>query len=163
MIHIGIFRKNWKFGDVSLKTGDFEIKREDGRQPLKTGELECMLNKYFKHVYLTCGNVLVSFKVNIQWSQSRNLANIVKMPVYGVPWSLLNKVSRVSWVPECLKCHSASSTRMSWVAEDPNACRVFTKLLQSVQMRKIFGSLFVRMNKFVRNAALTGWFSYRNC
>ena len=25
------------------------------------------LNKYFKHVYLKCGNVLVSFKVNIQW------------------------------------------------------------------------------------------------
>ena len=25
------------------------------------------LNKYFKHVYLKCGNVLVSIKVNIQW------------------------------------------------------------------------------------------------
>ena len=36
-IHIGIFIKNLKFGHVSLKTGDFEIKREDGRQPLKTG------------------------------------------------------------------------------------------------------------------------------
>ena len=30
------FTKNGKFGHVSLKTGDFEIKREDGRQPLKT-------------------------------------------------------------------------------------------------------------------------------
>ena len=35
--HIGIFTKNWKFGHISLKTRDFEIKREDGRQFLKTG------------------------------------------------------------------------------------------------------------------------------
>ena len=31
------FYKNWKLRYTSLKTGDFEIKREDGRQPLKTG------------------------------------------------------------------------------------------------------------------------------
>ena len=37
VIHVGIFIKKLKFGHVSLKTGDFEIKREDGRQPLKTG------------------------------------------------------------------------------------------------------------------------------
>ena len=30
------FYKNWKIGHVSLKTGDFENKREDGREPLKT-------------------------------------------------------------------------------------------------------------------------------
>ena len=36
-IYIGIFTKHWKFGNVSLKAGDFEIKREDRRQPLKTG------------------------------------------------------------------------------------------------------------------------------
>ena len=35
--HIGIFTKNWKFGHISFKTRDFEIKREDGRQFLKTG------------------------------------------------------------------------------------------------------------------------------
>ena len=29
--------KNWKFGHVSLKTRDFEIKLENVRQPLKTG------------------------------------------------------------------------------------------------------------------------------
>ena len=47
-------RKNWKFADVSLKTGDFEIKREDGRQPLKTGELECMVILW-KTLLLVCG------------------------------------------------------------------------------------------------------------
>ena len=36
-IHIGIFTKNQKFGHAYLKTGDFKIKREDRRQPLKTG------------------------------------------------------------------------------------------------------------------------------
>ena len=36
-IYVGIFTKNLKFGHVSLKTGDFEIKREDERKPLKTG------------------------------------------------------------------------------------------------------------------------------
>ena len=36
-IHSGIFTKNLKFGHVSLKMGDFEIKREDRRQPLKMG------------------------------------------------------------------------------------------------------------------------------
>ena len=30
------FYKKWKLGHVSLKTGDFEIKRKDGRQPFKT-------------------------------------------------------------------------------------------------------------------------------
>ena len=35
VIHIGTFTKNWKFGHVSLKTRDFEIKWEVGRQPLK--------------------------------------------------------------------------------------------------------------------------------
>ena len=35
--YIGIFTQNWKFEHVFLKTGDFEIKQEDGRQPLKTG------------------------------------------------------------------------------------------------------------------------------
>ena len=83
------------------------------------------LKKYFKLVYLTCANVLVSLKVNIQWWRTKNLANIVKMPVNGVPWSLLSKClkcasAQVPWVLECLKCHSASSTRVSWVAEDPS-------------------------------------------
>ena len=85
------------------------------------------------------------------------------MLVNVVPWSLLNKVSQVSWVSECLKCYSASSTRVFWVAEELSVSRIFIKFLQSVQMWQNFGSLFVWINKFVRNAALTGWFSCRNC
>ena len=85
------------------------------------------------------------------------------MPVNGVPWSLLDKVSEVPWVPECLKYRSASSTQVSWVAEVPSAYRIFIKFLHSVQMQQNFGSLFFRINKFVRNAALTGWFSCQNC
>ena len=46
VIHTGLFTKYWKFEQVSLKTGDFEIKRgngdnlQKGSLPFKTGRLE---------------------------------------------------------------------------------------------------------------------------
>ena len=40
-------------------------------------------SNYSKHVYLKCGNVPVSHKINIQW-QSKNLAN---MPKIACKWS----------------------------------------------------------------------------
>ena len=43
-IHNGIFLKTEIFGDVSLRTGDFKIEREDRKQPLKMGGLEHMEN-----------------------------------------------------------------------------------------------------------------------
>ena len=49
------------------------------------------LHKHFKHIYLKCSNVVVSYKVNIQWQRSRSLGNMLKTPMSGVPWGLLNK------------------------------------------------------------------------
>ena len=63
--------------------------------------------------------------------------------------------AQLPWVPEFFEFQSVSSTRMSWVAEYASAYRVFTEYLSSVQMEQNFGSLFVRINKFVKNAALT--------
>lgn len=53
------------------------------------------LHKYFKHDYLKCGDIVVSYQDNIQWRRSRNLANMLETHVNGVPSSLLNNVPQV--------------------------------------------------------------------
>ena len=90
------------------------------------------------------------------------------MPVNRVPGSLQNKVPQV---PKCLEFSSslsASSITGSWVAwvidclECQNA-PVPTKCQESAQVGQSFGYFFVRINKSVRNTALTEWFSCKNC
>ena len=84
----------------------FELRSFDSELHLSKASIPRLeLNNYFKHIYLKFGNVPVSYKVSIQW-QSRNLANMDKMPVNRVLWSLLNKVSQVF---KCLECLSALS------------------------------------------------------
>ena len=123
------------------------------------------LYKYFKHVYLKCGNLLIFYNHRNKW-WSRNLAYMLKIPKNWVPWTLLNKVphvpkcldwsstssTRVSWVPEfleCLKCQSASSTRVFWVLECfstriPKCLQsVHRECLQSARTRQNFVSLLV--------------------
>ena len=73
------------------------------------------LHKLFKHIYFKCGNIVVSYTAKIQRRQSGNLANMLKMPVNGVSWSLLKKVpqapkyleypsTQVPQVHDCLEC-----------------------------------------------------------
>ena len=91
-----------------------------------------------------------------------------KMPVNRVPGSLLNKVPQVPKYLEFPSSLSASSITVSWVAwvidclECHNA-PVPTKCLKSAQAGQSFGYFFVRINKSVRNTALTEWFSCKNC
>ena len=68
------------------------------------------LNNYFKHVYLKCDNVPISYKVNIQW-QLGNSTNMFKMTVNGGPSNLLSKV------PQVLKRPSALSLRVPWLSK----------------------------------------------
>ena len=90
------------------------------------------------------------------------------MPVNRVPGSLLNKVPQVPKYLEFPSSLSASSITVSWVAwvidclECHNA-PVPTKCLKSAQAGQSFGYFFVRINKSVRNTALTEWFSCKNC
>ena len=44
-----------------------------------------IIHKYFKHVYLKCDNVVVSYKIIIQWRRSGNLPNMPKILVNRVP------------------------------------------------------------------------------
>ena len=83
--------------------------------------------------------------------------------VNEIPWSLLNKVLQV---PECLECPSVLcdfTLRLPWVSECPIAYRVPTDCLGFVQMRQNIESLFVWINKSIKNAALTAWLWYRDC
>ena len=68
------------------------------------------LNNYFKHVYLKCDNVPISYKVNIQW-QLGNSTSMLKMSVNGRPSNLLSKV------PQVLKRPSALSARVPWLSK----------------------------------------------
>ena len=79
---------------------------------------------------------------------------------------------QVPWVPKCLKCMTALSAssalsglspRVSWVPECSSGYRMLMECLQSAQIGQNFGSLFVLMNKSVKNAELTEWFSCQNC
>ena len=67
-------------------------------------------------VYFKCSNIIVSYTAKIQWRQSGNLANILKMSVNRVPWSLLKKVPQA---PKCLEYPSASSAWLPWVPRVP--------------------------------------------
>ena len=88
-----------------------------------------------------------------------------KMPVNRVPGSLLNKVPQVPKYLEFPSSLSASSITVSWVAWviDCHNAPVPTKCLKSAQAGQSFGYFFVRINKSVRNTALTEWFSCKNC
>ena len=88
-----------------------------------------------------------------------------KMPVNRVPGSLLNKVPQVPKYLEFPSSLSASSIIVSWVAWviDCHNAPVPTKCLKSAQAGQSFGYFFVRINKSVRNTALTEWFSCKNC
>ena len=88
-----------------------------------------------------------------------------KMPVNRVPGSLLNKVPQVPKYLEFPSSLSASSITVSWVAWviDCHNAPVPTKCLKSAQAGQSFGYFFVRINKSVRNTALTKWFSCKNC
>ena len=111
-----------------------------------------IIHKYFKHVYLKCDNVVVSYKIIIQWRRSGNLPNMPKILVNRVPWSLLTEVPEkpkypsaqvpcvskypgTLRVPECLKCHECFycpgvwgnlSIRVPWVQKCSSAYRVPT-------------------------------------
>ena len=87
-----------------------------------------IIHKYSKHVY----NVVVSYKIIIQWQRSGNLPNMLKILVNRVPWSLLTEVPEkpkypstqvpcvskypsTLRVPECLKCSSTLGSRVPLV------------------------------------------------
>ena len=88
------------------------------------------LHKYFKHVYLKCGNELVSENSDIQL-QSGNWANTLKMSVNRVPLSLQNRVplSLQNKYFKYLKCQSSLSTvnaTVPWVSQHPSALSGFS-------------------------------------
>ena len=76
---------------------------------------------------------------------------------------------QVPWVPKCLKCMTAMSAlsglsaRVSWVLEYSSAYTMLTKCLLSSKIGQNFGSIFVRMNKSVKNAELIERFLSKIC
>ena len=79
---------------------------------------------------------------------------MIKIHVNGGLWSLLDKVSQMT---ECPSVLSVRVPRVPWCLKWQNT-QVPTEFLQRtyrVQIVQNFGFLFVRINIFVRNVALT--------
>ena len=101
------------------------------------------------------------------FSSRRMFAGLIDSPLKKLKWTFsqcrLEHISSstssrlsaiVPQVPECLEWQKTRVPTEYWG---------FIKFLQSVQIWRNFGSLLVRINKFVRNASLIEWFSCWNC